>query len=143
MDYKQKLIGEFGDIILEAKMIQNDFGPTLEVTVNHTNLKDVETLSKKISLFLETQKWFTDNHYLEVLSKGFDTNIDIDQLDKFINKDVTLKLKKSYFGQDIFVVKILEDKLDSFIASWNKKGQFKKIEFEKKDILNAELYIKY
>ncbi|MBN4083413.1 ribosome assembly cofactor RimP [Mycoplasma sp. CSL10137] len=143
MDYKQILTNAFGDIILEAKMIQNDFGPTLEVTVNHTNLKDVEMLSKKISLFLESQKWFTDNHYLEVLSKGFDTNVDINQLDKFINKDVTLKLKKSYLGQDIFVVKILEDRLDSFIASWNKKGQLKKIEFEKKDILNAELYIKY
>ncbi|QKT05538.1 ribosome assembly cofactor RimP [Mycoplasma sp. OR1901] len=143
MDYKQILATEFGDVILESKMIQNDFGPTLEVVVNHTDLKEVEALSRKVSLFLESQKWFTDNHYLEVLSKGFDTNIDINQLDKFINKDVTLKLKKSYHGQDIFVVKILEDNNDSFIGSWNKKGQFKKIVFDKKDILNAELYIKF
>ncbi|TDV23301.1 ribosome maturation factor RimP [Mycoplasmopsis mustelae] len=143
MDYKQILSQNFKDVIVSAKFIKNDFGETLEVVTTYNDLKDVETISKQISAFLETQTWFTDAHNLEVLSKGVETTLDINNLNEVIGKYIQIKTKKSLYSQNIFQIQLLEDHREKLLGKWNQKGQIRKIWFEKNNILSAELYIKF
>ncbi|MGZ9755612.1 hypothetical protein ACXYRQ_00845 [Mycoplasma sp. 394] len=143
MNYKQILIEQFGDNILDAKMVSNDFGQTLEITSKFTDLKQVEELSKQVSMFLNTQNWFKDEYNLEVLSKGLKTDLDINDLTSYINKEIKIKTIKSYESHNIFVVTLLEVFDDKILVRWNKKGQMRKVSFEKNNISSVELYIKF
>ncbi|MCU9938009.1 hypothetical protein NW731_06450 [Mycoplasmopsis felis] len=55
MNYKEILENEFGSIIIDAKLVKNEFGNTLEIITSFNNLSDVENISKKISVFLDSQ----------------------------------------------------------------------------------------
>ncbi|UWV83552.1 ribosome assembly cofactor RimP [Mycoplasmopsis felis] len=88
MNYKEILENEFGSIIIDAKLVKNEFGNTLEIITSFNNLSDVENISKKISVFLDSQKWFKDDYNLEVLSKGQETTINIDEIEQYKDKEL-------------------------------------------------------
>ncbi|WP_322935378.1 ribosome assembly cofactor RimP [Mycoplasmopsis felis] len=143
MNYKEILENEFGSIIIDAKLVKNEFGNTLEIITSFNNLSDVENISKKISVFLESQKWFKDDYNLEVLSKGQDTAINIDEIEQYKDKELKIQTIKSFEGNNSFIVKFIEQKHGFLVFKWNKKGQFRKIQISKDNISNIEIYIKF
>lgn len=143
MNYKEILENEFGSIIIDAKLVKNEFGNTLEIITSFNNLSDVENISKKISVFLESQKWFKDDYNLEVLSKGQDTTINIDEIEQYKDKELKIQTIKSFEGNNSFIVKFIEQKDGFLVFKWNKKGQFRKIQISKDNISNIEIYIKF
>ncbi|WP_322876149.1 ribosome assembly cofactor RimP [Mycoplasmopsis felis] len=143
MNYKEILENEFGSIIIDAKLVKNEFGNTLEIITSFNNLLDVENISKKISVFLESQKWFKDDYNLEVLSNGQDTTINIDEIEQYKDKELKIQTIKSFEGNNSFIVKFIEQKDGFLVFKWNKKGQFRKIQISKDNISNIEIYIKF
>ncbi|BBU47521.1 ribosome assembly cofactor RimP [Mycoplasmopsis felis] len=143
MNYKEILENEFGSIIIDAKLVKNEFGNTLEIITSFNNLSDVENISKKISVFLDSQKWFKDDYNLEVLSKGQDTTINIDEIEQYKDKELKIQTIKSFEGNNSFIVKFIEQKDGFLVFKWNKKGQFRKIQISKDNISNIEIYIKF
>ncbi|WP_322900730.1 ribosome assembly cofactor RimP [Mycoplasmopsis felis] len=143
MNYKEILENEFGSIIIDAKLVKNEFGNTLEIITSFNNLSDVENISKKISFFLDSQKWFKDDYNLEVLSKGQDTTINIDEIEQYKDKELKIQTIKSFEGNNSFIVKFIEQKDGFLVFKWNKKGQFRKIQISKDNISNIEIYIKF
>lgn len=142
MDFKDILSKEFGRIILDANLKFIGTDKTLEIVVDSRNLEEVEKYTRQIYSYLETQDWFKTTWILEVLSKGSDTNIKIDELVDFIGKKVIINLRKPFDSQNSLVAEILEDNEDKILLKWNKKGQFKKIELEKENIIKICLYFK-
>lgn len=143
MNYKEILENEFGSIIIDAKLVKDKFGNTLEIITSFNNLSDVENISKKISVFLDSQKWFKDDYNLEVLSKGQDTTINIDEIEQYKDKELKIQTIKSFEGNNSFIVKFIEQKDGFLVFKWNKKGQFRKIQISKDNISNIEIYIKF
>ncbi|MCU9934515.1 ribosome assembly cofactor RimP [Mycoplasmopsis felis] len=143
MNYKEILENEFGSIIIDAKLVKNEFGNTLEIITSFNNLSDVENISKKISVFLDSQKWFKDDYNLEVLSKGQDTTINIDEIEQYKDKELKIQTIKSFEGNNSFIVKFIEQKDGFLVFKWNKKGQLRKIQISKDNISNIEIYIKF
>ncbi|WP_322902706.1 LSm family protein [Mycoplasmopsis felis] len=143
MNYKEILENEFGSIIIDAKLVKNEFGNTLEIITSFNNLSDVENISKKISVFLDSQKWFKDDYNLEVLSKGQDTAINIDEIEQYKDKELKIQTIKSFEGNNSFIVKFIEQKDGFLVFKWNKKGQLRKIQISKDNISNIEIYIKF
>ncbi|RIV16820.1 ribosome assembly cofactor RimP [Mycoplasmopsis gallopavonis] len=142
MDYKKILSEQFPDAILDAKLI-NGASPILEITVDTKDLNDVENYSRKIYAFLETQSWFKDDYALEVLSKGTDLVLDKNNLTQSLGQMIKIKTYKSFEGLNSFVAELLEDKAEEIVVKWNKKGQFRKITFNKENIESIEIYIKF
>ncbi|VEU70593.1 ribosome assembly cofactor RimP [Mycoplasmopsis glycophila] len=143
MDYKNLLKEQFpNDIILEAKLI-NSNDPILEVVLNTRDLSVVEEYSRKIFTFLETQTWYKDNYSLEVLSRGDDLNLDKNDLGNNLGQMVKITTHKSFEGLNIFIAELLSESDDKILVKWNKKGQFRKIEFNKDNIIKIESYIKF
>ncbi|QIW61894.1 ribosome assembly cofactor RimP [Mycoplasmopsis gallinacea] len=142
MDYKKILNEHFGDLILDAKMV---FDPesSLEITINTDSLDVVTEQSRKIVDFLESQTWFKDSWNVIVLSKGTDLNVNLDNVTNYIGQMVTFNLHKSFEGQNVFNVEILEDLGDEILVRWNNKGNFRKIKLNKSNITKAEKYIKF
>ncbi|WP_322875817.1 ribosome assembly cofactor RimP [Mycoplasmopsis felis] len=143
MNYKEILENEFGSIIIDSKLVKNEFGNTLEIITSFNNLSDVENISKKISVFLDSQKWFKDDYNLEVLSKGQDTAINIDEIEQYKDKELKIQTIKSFEGNNSFIVKFIEQKDGFLVFKWNKKGQLRKIQISKDNISNIEIYIKF
>ncbi|WP_027121413.1 ribosome assembly cofactor RimP [Mycoplasma leonicaptivi] len=143
MDYTNILNKQFNNVILSAKMVNNEFGETLEVVTTFIDLSKVEQISREISSFLETQSWFKDEYNLEVLSKGSDLNIQLVDLENYISQDIKIKTIKSIEGNNVFIVKLLENSEDQIKVQWNKKGQIRKINILKSNIQSIEKFIKF
>lgn len=142
MDYKKILTEQFGPIILGAKLT-NTFGQTLEVTVDYNDLDKVQEISQAISNYLDTQNWFSDNYYLEVLSKGEAIEVDFDNLPNYVNLDLKIFLKRPFAEHDILIAKLLEVNQDSLKLQWNQKGNIRKIQINLTQINKIEKYIKF
>ncbi|WP_426460955.1 hypothetical protein [Mycoplasma hafezii] len=142
MDYKKLLNEQFDGKILEAKLV-NNLGTTLEVVLNSTNLDEVEKFSRELYDYLETQSWFKDEYNLEVLSKGSDLTLDVNNLADSIGTMVKFHTVKSFEGLNTFVAELLEEEDTRILVKWNKKGQFRKVWFDKANISSIETYIKF
>ncbi|WP_406613811.1 hypothetical protein ACJA23_02810 [Mycoplasma corogypsi] len=142
MDYKNLLNSKFENKILDAKLIRKDI-TVLEIVVNTRELAEIESITKQINEFLETQEWFKDDYYVEVLSKGTDLTVSLDEINNNIGKTVKIETIKSFESLNIFIVELLEDLCDQILVKWNKKGQIRKVKFDKLNIKLIEEYIKF
>ncbi|WP_324673052.1 hypothetical protein U5U50_00930 [Mycoplasma sp. 888] len=142
--FDEKILKEQFSKVLSVKMEHDPLlGKTLEVVVDYRSLDEVNKLGKEISAFLETQKWFTDDINLVVLSKGTDLKISMEMLDQYIDKYIEVKTQKSFEGQNNFVIKLTEVQLDHIVGKWNKKGQIRTIKLDLSNINEIEEYIKF
>ncbi|MEA4191020.1 hypothetical protein [Mycoplasma sp. 2248] len=142
--FDEKILKEQFSKVLSAKMEHDPLlGKTLEVVVDYRSLDEVNKLGKEISAFLETQKWFTDDINLVVLSKGTDLKISMEMLDQYIEKYIEVKTQKSFEGQNNFVIKLTEVQPDYIVGKWNKKGQIRTIKLDLSNINEIEEYIKF
>ncbi|MEA4206281.1 hypothetical protein VBM89_02000 [Mycoplasma sp. 1199] len=142
--FDEKILKEQFSKVLSAKMEHDPLlGKTLEVVVDYRSLDEVNKLGKEISAFLETQKWFTDDINLAVLSKGTDLKISMEMLDQYIDKYIEVKTQKSFEGQNNFVIKLTEVHPDHIVGKWNKKGQIRTIKLDLSNINEIEEYIKF
>ncbi|MHA0272902.1 LSm family protein [Mycoplasma sp. 48589B] len=142
---ENKLKEQFPKILYAS--ITNDpiFGKTLSITVDSTDLNEVETLSREILTYLESQSWYTDDFSLEVLSKGTDLSVTSENIHEFINSDkyLEIKLNKPFDGLEVLIVKLLSVEDDYLLVEWNQKGRIRKIKVEKANISEISEYIKF
>ncbi|QGZ97892.1 ribosome assembly cofactor RimP [Mycoplasma sp. NEAQ87857] len=140
MDYKKAITNQFGSIILEASL-KSDL---LEITLNTTNLNDVEQYTRKIFSWIIEQDWYDEEKMsLSIQSAGLPLEINLDDINLYINQMVKINTVKSFEGLNHFVVELLEDLGDEILVKWNKKGQFRKIKIAKDNIKDVEKYIKF
>ncbi|WLP85349.1 ribosome assembly cofactor RimP [Mycoplasma seminis] len=140
---EQQLKQQFPKILYAS--ITNDpaFGKTLSVTVDSTDLNEVEKISRELSNYLDTQNWFTDDFSLEVLSKGTDLKVTFDNIDQFIDKYLIISFKKPVENLDDMIAQLLEINENDILVKWNQKGRIRKIKIEKSNIADISEYIKF
>ncbi|MFV8418107.1 hypothetical protein [Mycoplasma aquilae] len=140
---ENKLKEQFPKILYASITSDPVFGKTLSITVDSTNLDEVEKISREISTYLESQSWFTDDFALEVLSKGTDLSVTFDNIHEFIDKYLDIKLIKPFDGLTELIAKLLSIENDHILVEWNQKGRIRKIKIEKANISEISEYIKF
>ncbi|MFV8434859.1 hypothetical protein ACNQ16_00770 [Mycoplasma sp. 3137] len=140
---ENKLKEQFPKILYASITSDPVFGKPLSITVDSTNLDEVEKISREISTYLESQSWFTDDFALEVLSKGTDLSVTFDNIHEFIDKYLDIKLIKPFDGLTELIAKLLSIENDHILVEWNQKGRIRKIKIEKANISEISEYIKF
>ncbi|MFV8414111.1 hypothetical protein ACM0LK_02480 [Mycoplasma sp. Z331B] len=140
---ENKLKEQFPKILYASITSDPVFGKTLSITVDSTNLDEVEKISREISTYLESQSWFTDDFALEVLSKGTDLSVTFDNIHEFIDKYLDIRLIKPFDGLTELIAKLLSIENDHILVEWNQKGRIRKIKIEKANISEISEYIKF
>ncbi|MFV8459077.1 hypothetical protein [Mycoplasma sp. 005V] len=140
---ENKLKEQFPKILYASITSDPVFGKTLSITVDSTNLEEVEKISRSISAYLESENWFTDDFSLEVLSKGTDLSVTFDNINEFIDKYLDIKLVKPFDGLLELIAKLLSVEEDHILVEWNQKGRIRKIKIEKANISEISEYIKF
>ncbi|MFV8468628.1 hypothetical protein [Mycoplasma sp. VS42A] len=140
---ENKLKEQFPKILYASITSDPVFGKTLSITVDSTNLDEVEKISREISTYLESQSWFTDDFALEVLSKGTDLSVTFDNIHEFIDKYLDIKLIKPFDGLTELIAKLLSIENDHILVEWNQKGRIRKIKIENANISEISEYIKF
>ncbi|MFV8469796.1 hypothetical protein ACNQ17_02635 [Mycoplasma sp. Sp48II] len=140
---ENKLKEQFPKILYASITSDPVFGKTLSITVDSTNLDEVEKISREISTYLESQSWFTDDFALEVLSKGTDLSVTFDNIHEFIDKYLDIKLIKPFDSLTELIAKLLSIENDHILVEWNQKGRIRKIKIEKANISEISEYIKF
>lgn len=144
MNWKQILQKQFGEIILDVK---NEFAfshPTLTVVLNKSNIEEVDKYTMLINAFLDAN--FEDKmnfDVLNILSKGTEIEIPLEELSNFKDTFATVTTKKSINGLNKINGQILHDRDNVLQLKWNNKGQFRTLKIEHSNILKVEKYIKF
>ncbi|UUD36299.1 ribosome assembly cofactor RimP [Mycoplasmopsis citelli] len=143
MNYLKILKDHFNDQIISAKITEAVFGKTLTIEVNANNLDLVIQYTQQIERYLEEINAYPDDLNIEVLSKGEDLNLNLENLNLYLEKMVKLSFVKPIEKELIMIGKIIQVNDDSIILQWNQKGRIRKIHIEKENIKTGEIYIKF
>ncbi|MGZ9413194.1 hypothetical protein ACXX84_01870 [Mycoplasma sp. AC157] len=136
MDILEKLKENFSSI-LEAYFEKEGSLNFLRIKTNFTDLNDIEKISRKISDFLDKEDSIKEEYYLDVFSKGSDIDINIENIEEFINKKIQI-----WFNEKDFIIgKLIQNNENTLLLEINLKGRMKKEEINKEKIEKINLYI--
>ncbi|MGZ9432124.1 hypothetical protein [Mycoplasma sp. 613B] len=136
MDILEKLKENFSSI-LEAYFEKEGSLNFLIIKTNFTDLNDIEKISRKISDFLDKEDSIKEEYYLDVFSKGSDIDINIENIEEFINKKIQI-----WFNEKDFIIgKLIQNNENTLLLEINLKGRMKKEEINKEKIEKINLYI--
>jgi len=111
----------------------------IELLTNDRSLKYITKLSHEISNFLDESDLIKDKYILDVYSAGLEEEIEIEKLNKYINKKIKIELN----NMDIVIGKLLllnkNDKFIEFLS--NNKGRIIKKQIKFNDINKIKLFI--
>lgn len=142
MNIEKELQQKFGNTV--NKVFLEKRGPLLflNVELNLTDFDEVVSASRNISAHLDEINYSDDEYFLDIYSKGTELELDLSNVNEYLNKSVSIDLKKSVKSKIEFIGDLVEVKEDSLILRWNAKGQFRKQELEFKNIENIKLFTK-
>ncbi|VEU76345.1 ribosome assembly cofactor RimP [Mycoplasmopsis columboralis] len=143
MDYSKILKDKFPEMVLSVAITNQDFGKTLSVELDTEDLEEVIKYTKLIDQYLEEENIYPQDMALEVLSRGEEITLDLNNLEKYLNKMVKLHFVKAVEKEQSMIAELLEVSDNQILVLWNQKGRMRKINIEKSNILNGEIYIKF
>lgn len=135
-------------IIKKFKLVKNAFFESennisfLRVEVNLHDLSKLLDYSKEINKFVDKHDNNDKKYYLDIYSSGTEIEIDKHSLQKYLDENILVKLKKEIKGMNTFEGQLLEDSKEFILLKWNAKGQFRKQTIEKDNISNINLSAK-
>ncbi|UUM19837.1 MULTISPECIES: hypothetical protein [unclassified Mycoplasma] len=143
MDYLKVLKEQFNDQILSAKVSEESFGKTLKIEVNASDLDLVVQYTRDIESYLEQINAYPSDLNIEVLSKGEDLNLNLANLNLYLDKMVKLNFIQPVEKEQTMIGKIIQADPQSILLQWNQKGRIRKIKMQISNIKNGEIYIKF
>lgn len=143
MDYSKILKEKFPEMVLSVSITNQDFGKTLSVELDTEDLEEVVKYTKLIDQYLEEENIYPQDMALEVLSRGEEITLDLNNLEKYLNKMVKLHFVKAVEKEQSMIAELLEVSDDQILVLWNQKGRMRKINIQRSNILNGEIYIKF
>lgn len=143
MDYSKILKEKFPEMVLSVAITNQDFGKTLSVELDTEDLEEVIKYTKLIDQYLEEENIYPQDMALEVLSRGEEITLDLNNLEKYLNKMVKLHFVKAVDKEQSMIAELLEVSDNQILVLWNQKGRMRKINIERSNILNGEIYIKF
>ena len=141
MNIEELIIENFE--LVNKVFFENEKNETfLRIEVKLHDLNELIEYSKKINKFIDQNDKHYQNYYLDIYSSGTEIKIDKNNLEKYIDKNVFVKLKNPIKQMKYFEGIIIENSEEFIIVKWNAKGQFRKQIIEKDNIEDINLSAK-
>lgn len=106
----------------------------LDVELPDADLKSIEIKSKLISLILDEIDKSDEQYYLNVYSSGTEKEINIQNINLFIEQYLSIKLNKPLLDKLIWEGDLVENNLTNIVLKVNNKGRFQKLSIDKTNI---------
>ncbi len=107
------------------------------------NIDDIEIVSTSISELLDELDPIKENYYLDVTSLGAEKPLDINKLDKYVNKYVAIHLTNPYKGENNLEGEIVEINNETLTLKIKNKSRYNNVTLSRKEIDRARLAIKF
>lgn len=107
------------------------------------NIDDIEVVSTSISELLDELDPIKENYYLDVTSLGAEKPLDINKLDKYVNKYVAIHLTNPYKGENNLEGEIVEINNETLTLKIKNKSRYNNVTLSRKEIDRARLAIKF
>lgn len=107
------------------------------------NIDDIEVVSTSISELLDELDPIKENYYLDVTSLGAEKPLDINKLDKYVNKYVAIHLNNPYKGENNLEGEIVEINNETLTLKIRNKSRYINVTLSRKEIDRARLAIKF
>lgn len=107
------------------------------------NIDDIEVVSTSISELLDELDPIKENYYLDVTSLGAEKPLDINKLDKYVNKYVAIHLTNPYKGENNLEGEIVEINNETLTLKIKNKSRYINVTLSRKEIDRARLAIKF
>ncbi len=114
----------------------------LDIEINSPTLREIKEKSKIISDILDEIDSSDNNYYLNIFSSGAEKEINIDNIENYINKNIKTFLTKEQNNGSFFEGELVEVTKATIKMRINFKGHFRKLEFDKNNIKQLNESIK-
>lgn len=130
----QKLKEKINFKINSIQFVKREGLTFLDIEIPETSLNEIEKKSKIIlNLINEIDDTNTD-YYLNVYSEGTEKEIDIKNINLFINQYILIKTNNHYLDKSEWEGHLIENNINDIVLKINNKGRFQKLKINKKDI---------
>lgn len=120
--------------INSVQFIQRDGFKFLDIELPDSTLESIESKSKIISDLLDEINLIEENYFLNIFSAGTEKEIELKNINLFLEKNLLIKLKKKYLGQNEWEGILVKTKPNEIILKINNKGRIQKLKITKEDI---------
>lgn len=142
MNWKLLLAQHFNEVI-DAKETVEDGMQILDITLSHSDLNHINDASIKINKFLDENANIERFDSIVIHSPGLIDDIDFASLSQFIGQDIEIFLQKNENGVNKYNALLLEDNDQSIKIKWNQKGNIRKIDVDKSNIIKIKRHFKF
>ena len=141
MDYTKRLQENFPDV--KNVILEKEFGHYfLRIEIQKSKLTEITDISRKISEYLDETNLVKHEYYLDVFSSGVDQEIDLSNIEKYIDQYIYVELKKNVKSKISFEATLITVGEESITIKWNNKGRFQKVDISKENISKAVKTVK-
>lgn len=142
----EKPINELGYENVSISFVKENGTNYLRVLIDKDDvisLDDIVKVNDLISPLLDEKDIISEPYILDVSSYGAEKAIDINKLEKYVNKYVLIHLTTPYKGENYLEGDIDSISSDIVVLSFRVKSRLVKAELNRKDIDKARLAIKF
>ncbi len=120
--------------INSIQFVKRDGFKFLEIELPDSDLKTVEEKSKIISQIIDEIDDSSENYYLDIFSSGTEKEIELKNINLFLNQYISVKTSKHYLEKCEWEGDFIENNINNIVLRVNNKGKFQKLKIEKTDI---------
>ena len=120
--------------INSIQFVKRDGFRFLEIELPDSDLKTVEEKSKIISQIIDEIDDSSENYYLDIFSSGTEKEIELKNINLFLNQYISVKTSKHYLKKCEWEGDFIENNINNIVLRVNNKGRFQKLKIEKTDI---------
>ena len=142
---KEKL-DELGYVLVKVQYLKENKENFLRITVDKDDdisLEEIVHLSDLISPLLDVNDVIKDKYILDITTLGIEKEININKLDKYLNKYLNIHLSNPYKGLNNLIGALVNVDKESVTLKINDKGRIKDIILSRKFIDKVHLAIKF
>lgn len=106
----------------------------LDIEIPETSLNQIEEKSKIILNLIHEIDDSNIDYYLNVYSEGTEKEIDLKNINLFIDQYLLVKINKHYLDKTEWEGHLIENNINDIVIKINNKGRIQKLKINKKDI---------
>ncbi len=142
----EKLLNELNYDLYTFNFKKKGGGMTLEIiidSVDPISMDDIVSVSNKISEYLDNHDFTNNNYTLDVSSLGAEKPINLNNINKYINKYIYFHLITPINGENCYEGDLISVNDNKIIIEIKIKTRRKRIEINKNNIDECRLSIKF
>lgn len=129
-ELKKRLNFEINSI----QFVERDGLRFLDIELPDTKLSEIEYKSKIISNIIDEINPNEENYYLNIYSSGTEKEIELKNINLFLEKNLLIKITKQYLDKTEWEGILIESLPNEIVLKINNKGRIQKLKVKKEDI---------